>query len=181
LEAAELAFVGVACTGVSALAVLTAVDEWESLMVDTNRLATEGVSYIAAEPVRGLGTLLAILALSYGLALGAAGIKYGPRKPVVTGLNVWDEMFGLLEPEQRVYATAELRDGRCFAGWVYRWDAGPATERREITLNAPILMKPRGGEATRIENIHFLALHQDEIVWLSASWNPPPKEATSSA
>jgi Family of unknown function (DUF6338) len=181
LEAAELAFVGVACTGASALAVLAVVNEWETLEVDTGRLVTEGAASLAAEPVRGLGTLLAILALSYGLALGAARLKYGTGKPVITGLNAWDEMFGLRKPEQPVYATAELRDGRCFAGWVYRWDAGSTAERRELTLNAPISMRSPGGAPTPVERVHFLTLHQDEIVWLSAAWAPPPTDATAPA
>lgn len=178
LEVAELAFVGVACTGVSALVVLVVVNEWESLEVDTSRLVAEGVSYLAAEPVRGLGTLLAILGLSYGLALGAARLKYGSPRPIVPALNVWDEMFALLRPEQRVYATAELRDGRCFAGWVYRWDAGLSAEHREIGLAAPISMRSPGVPARELDNIHFLSLQQADIVWLSAAWDPPPQEAT---
>ena len=32
------------------------------------------------------------------------------------------------ERGQPVYATAELRDGRFFSGWVYRWDAGAAQD-----------------------------------------------------
>jgi hypothetical protein len=180
LEAAELAFVGVACTGCSALVVLAVVNEWDGLEVDTSRLAREGVSYLVAEPVRALGILLVILAFSYGLAWGGAQLRFGRQKTIVTGHNVWDEMLGLGK-KQLVYATAELRDGRCFAGLVYRWDAGSASERREITLYAPVSMRPPGGEAILLEEVHFLALHQDEIVWLSATWRPPPKELTSSA
>jgi Family of unknown function (DUF6338) len=180
LEAAELAFVGVACTGISALVVLTVVNGFDWLNVDTSRLAAEGVSYLVSEPLPGLGTLLAILGISYVIAWGGAQFKYGRDETVVPGRNVWDEMLALGK-KQLVYATAELRDGRCFAGFVYRWDAGSASERRGITLYAPISVRPPGGEPTSLEDIHFLSLHHDEIVWLSATWRPPPKELTSSA
>jgi hypothetical protein len=172
LEAAELAFVGVSCTGTATLVVLAVIDAWDSLEVDTGRLANDGVSYIAEEPIRGLGTLLVILGLSYGLALLAARLKYGSDEPVVPGHNAWDEMFALSEYEQQVYATAELRDGRCFSGLVYRWDAGSAAERRDLTLRAPISVRLQRGAETVLKDTHFLALHQDEIVWLSAAWVP---------
>jgi hypothetical protein len=170
LEAAELAFVGVACTGISTLLVLAVIDAWDSLDVDTSRLGSDGVTYIAEEPIKGLGTLLVILAFSYAIARVAARVKYGSTEPVVVGLNAWDEMFALSEYQQMVYATAELRDGRCFAGWVYGWDAGSAAGRRELTLQAPISVRLPGGEATEVKGADFLALHQDEIVWLSAAW-----------
>lgn len=181
LEAGELAFVGVACTGLAALVVLVVVKEWTELGVDPSRLATEGVRYIVDEPVRGLGPLLAILALSYGFAWGAAHVVHGSGKRVITGLNVWDEIFSLTDTSRQVYVTAEVRDGRRFAGWVYRWDAGGSAHYREITLHAPISMLSPDSDERQLDNIHFLALQQGDIVWLSAAWDPPPTEPATPA
>jgi len=180
LEAAELSFVGILSTGVAAFIVLGVVDGWESLGVDTSALATDGGKYLLQEPIKGIGTLLAIFGLSFGLAWGAAQIGQPDDPPIKPGFNVWDRVFSLTGPE-KVFVTAELRDRRRFSGYVHAWDVGTGEEDRDLSLQAPIKVRPPGGPEYELSGVHFLALQQEEIVWLSATWDPPPAVTATAA
>lgn len=174
LEAAELAFVGILTTGLSALVVLSVADSWQGLGIDTRALAARGIDYLIEEPLPGLGTLLLVLGLSYGLAYGAARTRHQGPSAVRPGLHAWDVVFDVGNVETAVHATAELNDGRRFSGWVYAWDLGGDTERRDLALHKPISVKARGGQAQPLRDIHFITLRGEDIVWLSTTWFPQP-------
>jgi hypothetical protein len=176
LEAAELAFVGILTTGLSSLIVLAIADGWYQLEIDTSELAQSGGAYLLEEPVRGIGTLMAIVVLSFGLAYAAARLLHRGPSPLKPGFAVWDEVFRLGHEETAVFATAELRDRRRFSGWVYTWDAGAEDEPRDLSLHAPISVKAPGAEPHELTGVHFLVLREPEIVWLSAEWTPAPAE-----
>jgi Family of unknown function (DUF6338) len=180
LEAAELSFVGLACTGLSAMAVLVVVNEWRGLGVDVDALATAGDTYLLTEPLRGLGTVLAILALSFGLAYGAARLRLPSEAPILPGFSVWDQVFALAEKGRRAYAALELRDGRRFAGYVHVWDVGTSEENRDLALQAPIKAQFPGAPSLDLdETVHFMTFREDDIRWMTVTQEPPPSSDQS--
>lgn len=174
LEAGELAFVGILTTSISALLVFALADAWTAPGVDTAVLINSGTSYIAEEPTRGIGTLITILVLSYGLAYIAARIRHKGAASIRPGLRTWDALFNIEDPETTVHATAELRDGRRFSGWIFAWDVGGAEDAKSLALHAPIRVREPGGQPQTLDGADFLTLSQADIVWMSANWFPRP-------
>jgi hypothetical protein len=177
LEAAELAFVGLLCTATAAIAVLTVAREWKWLGVDLDAFASDGGAYLIAEPTRGIGVILAILVLSFALALAAARVWHREAATILPGYSVWDRLFRLDDDKVAIYAAVELRDGRRFAGYVYAWDVGAGEDDRELALHAPITVQRAGEGAVALDpRFHFLSLRRDDVVWLSVAQTPSPFE-----
>jgi hypothetical protein len=179
LEAAELAFVGLLCTGLAALVVLAVADGWDALGVDLESLAADGGEYLLTEPVRGVGLVLAILALGFLASLTAAWIHHTEPATILPGYSVWDRLFRVDDASVRVYAAVELRDRRRFSGYVYVWDVGTSEEDRELALQAPIMMQAPGGDAVELgDPYHFLSVRREDVRWVAVSQDPSPFEAS---
>jgi Family of unknown function (DUF6338) len=134
LEVAELIIVGGLASTVSFLLVFSVASRrsW----IDANAVARDATDYVLRHPTRGLGVVLAGLALAYLAAWGGAHLFYWRRPRIIAhGSSAWHRIL-VPDSERVVYATVDLRDGTTVAGWVYLCtvDEVPPAERDLVLI-----------------------------------------------
>lgn len=182
VETAELAVVGFGCTAVAALVVLAVADRVERLRIDLPAAEADFGAYVATEPVRAIGTVIAVFGFAHLLALVGARLRHRGETTLVPGYSVWDQVFELADRSVRVFAETELRDGRRFTGFVHTWDVGSTEDRRDLALYAPITVAAPGRDPVDLdEQFHFVTLREEDLVWIAISQAPSPFEKGSVA
>ena len=185
LEAAELFFVGATASTVAFLTVLVAGDRLDVL--DPDRLAQDGVSYLLREPERGLGSVALALLLAYGGTAIVARIRFRNQLPTIQlGGSAWHT---ILNPSGSVstprdpridrlaYITVGLKSGIAVAGWPYVYTVEPSQSvDRELVLANPIHV--RAADASDFVPIkdQLVYLNGADIVSISASYYRVPPE-----
>jgi Family of unknown function (DUF6338) len=166
LEAAGLLVIGGLTTGLAALIVLIATDATGLMNVEA--LIKYGTRYVASEPLPVLVAVFITLLLSYTGAIGLALIVYRGRKATVyPNRSVWWEAIGEAKNAGPVFATLELRDGRVVDGYVHAYTIDPDTDRRDMSLQRPIFVRPSGRVDRTPLNVDYLVLPDTEIVYVS--------------
>lgn len=173
LEAAELVVIGALASSIAALVVLSVTDSIN--FIDTEALARDGATYVVSHPARGLGSFVAILAMSYlGTWIVALCIHRG-RPASFAPTSMWHQVLKSASDNNRAFATLELRDRRVVSGYVYAYTALPSEpETSAIALHAPL--KARAPHATEPVDLQdqFLIVRGDEVVYLSVQYQPSP-------
>jgi hypothetical protein len=182
-EATRLIVVGSLASLVAALAVLAAAEALDA--VDTSALADDPGRYVVTEPIRSLGSLLAIFVLSYGGAALSAWLIHRRKAPSIRPGDAawhgafWRDRLGRGEDEgkpQAVWLTVELQDdGRLISGPLRSYTFG-TDQPRELTLSKPIILNdPKAGR--REIPYDFLILEADRIRYVTGSYTPgePPE------
>jgi hypothetical protein len=179
VEAVEMVAIG-AFASLAAATVVLLIGDWTGWL-EPSRIARDAGDYLVAHPLRGLGALLAVLALGYVLALGAAHLSHR-KSPVAVapGATAWYLAFwstrarGGVRPTAKHLAavTVELRDNRRVVGMLASFTA-EAADDRELVLAAPILTQvTRAHPLDRIDDA-FLVLHERDMASISGRFIDP--------
>jgi hypothetical protein len=172
VETVEMIAIGGMASTLAALIVLSVGDALDAL--DTGALANSAKDYLLAEPVRVLGSLVVLFALSYGGAAIAALLMHRRHRAVFKpGTNAWQEVFwwGRDSRTDVTLAHIELRDGRRIAGKLRTFTA-ESEDNREIALVSPIAAQTtRGGRMEHVAD-RFVVLREADILYITGGYWP---------
>lgn len=174
LEAVGLLCIGAACTTVSTIVILR-IGEWQPSAFTNLRTLVANRSALIANPWPAAASVLAILTLSFILALLIAIIarQLSPRSQQRPG-TVWSRTFvhyqamgaGDDKRQRSLFVVAQLTDRRSISGQLLYADQATEPEQRDITLAAPVWITQPNGPRQRLD-FDFVILQNKDI---SALW-----------
>jgi hypothetical protein len=177
LESAELLVIGALITTVVSMLVIFGARELGLINVETVR--SQGLDYLLLHPLRGLGTLGTIFALSYAVGGIAARLVYWEEQPSQQPGTVWREILGQDKDTHDAIATVELRDGRTLQGQLATYTLDAPSGARELALRAPMRQRqPRSTDEDRMGG-DFLILREEDFVYVVVEYQRKPEAPTT--
>jgi hypothetical protein len=177
LEVAELVVIGSIASGIAALAVVGVMNAVGAL--DPSRLAQDGSDYVIRHPLASLGAFIAILILGcLGAYCASRFVHHTKPKAILPGHSAWQMAFWHDRPEgNAVWATVELMDGRQISGLLKTYGTEPASEERELVIEAPIGFRAAPSAKTVRLDEDFIVLRDSRLAYISGRYldpnNPP--------
>jgi hypothetical protein len=167
-EFVEMLALGAGTTLVALLlcAALNDLVDW----VSVSALARDAGTAVADHTIRWLAAAAVVLAVSYGIAFGAAALATMRKADVHVPSTGWVRAFTDDRPDdEATLVTAELRDGRLITGLVWRYTT-QFDEDRELVLRGPLVERASRGGVARRSNQTFLVLRERDIVWVEGHY-----------
>lgn len=172
LEAVELAGVGAITSLLAAMAVLGISRQID--LLDVTSLADDPGQYLLLHPFRGLGSALALFALSSGIAYAAGQVVFVRRESAFDPAgSAWGRVILDGRPKDRpeVAVSVELGDQRIVQGRVYTFSA-ELEDSRELALIGPLAISQ--GRDQPFEDVagDFMLLREEHIVTIRGNYIP---------
>jgi Family of unknown function (DUF6338) len=172
LEAVELAGVGAVTSLLAAMAVLGISRQIDLLNVSA--LAEDPGRYLLLHPFRGLGSALALFALSCGISYGAGRAMFARRESAFDPAgSTWGRVMLDGRPKDcpEVAINVELSDRRVVLGRVYTFSA-ELEDSRELALIGPLAISPSWDQPFEDLPGDFMLLREEQILTIRGNYIP---------
>lgn len=152
-EAAEFVVFGALASAVGVLLALS-LGKVTGLL-DVAAISRGPAHYALTEPMRALGVLLVVVALSYGSVwIVTTKLLHRGSAAISPGETAWYAVFHRYVPDNHgVYGTVELDDGTAVAGLIGAYTV-EADDAREVVLTKPVdkplILRSKDGELVEL-------------------------------
>jgi hypothetical protein len=149
-------------------------------LFDAAALSRDPATYLILHPFRGLGSVVALFALSCGMALGAARAVFAKDPRVFDpGGSAWGRVLLEDRPRDRpeVAVAVELRDGRRIMGRV-RTFSSELEDSRELALIGPLAAMAGASAPSTPMPGDFMLLREEQILSITGNYIAQQPAAT---
>jgi hypothetical protein len=173
----EVLAVGVATTGVSAMAVALVPHRLLPFTLDLSGWSTKGGAYLRTHARAAVWSVALVFVVAVLLAYGLYWIR-ARRKPAEfdsTG-DVWINSIGARPADKHPYVGLQLNDGSFVEGALHAYTFGAEPGKRDLALSSPIRFTPSGEtEAQWVSGIDRLVVPESRIEWITVKLTPAEK------
>jgi hypothetical protein len=160
LEAAELVVVGGMTSLISTFLLVVICQQFD--LLDFAKIHHDAANYLANEPVRCLGFLLAVLLISYFIAWAAAHVPARETADTIRpGAAPWNVVMEEDRKSRAVLTTVELKNGFSVTGSLRSYSSGGNAPWPVIALVAPLTVTDKNGAAFPLTEDFYLAEAED--------------------
>lgn len=173
-ELLEIFAVGLSTTGAALLVWVLLPRGWTTWLVDPQALADSGTGVLANNVRQTALTVGLVLLLALLLAAGASWVAGARTKSRFARVTVWTG--ALAEQDGKVrWMGLHLRDGRLIEGRLLAYPTGDGHERRDIALEAPIVVtEATVGSTRRRTDLSRVIFNEVDIKSITVRLVDPP-------
>lgn len=157
-ELLEVVAVGLATTGISAVAVALSPHCLAPFLLDVDAWSAGGDAYLRAHVRLALSSLVVVLLLAVGVAYGLYWLQRRrlPAEFRPQG-NVWVHALGARPKGTVPWVGLQLADGRLVEGLLHGYTLDGSTDERDVALSRPIrVTAPSGNAPQALQNLDRL-------------------------
>jgi hypothetical protein len=173
-ELLEVVAVGLATTGVSAVALALWPYRFAPILLDVDAWSAGGDAYLRDHVRPALGSLVAVLLLAVGIAYGLYWLQQRrlPTEFRPQG-NVWVHALGARPKGTVPWVGLQLDDGRLVEGVLHSYTLDGSTDERDVALSRPIRVTTQPGDAPQaLGHLDRLIVPDRSIVHISVVHAP---------
>ena len=170
----EVLAVGVATTGVSAMAVVLIPHRLLPFVLDVPAWVAKGDGYLRMHVRPAASAVALVFAVAVLLAYGLYRLR-ARRKPAEFSSqgDVWIHSIGERPVGKHPYIGLQLNDGRLVEGPLHSFTFGAETGKRDIALSRPIRVTAKGGAAPQpLPNLDRLVVPESKIEMITVILAP---------